>query len=398
MVPLTALISGPLLAYTLGPVGRGELAAVLAPLALANIIGIFGFQEGATYFVARGEVDSRRVARLAIGASVLTGVLVAAVLILLAPALLANAPTMIVPLQLLSLTLPVTVGFAGARGVVAGNQGFGRVSLERASGSVGRLVVLGLVALTVGLTAINAAAISVVLPLLASFVLIAPLLRRTGTKVRLRWSHFMTYSLHASIGTIGGILILQLDQALMTPLSTTEQLGFYAVAASLAGLPAAAVQGVRDVVFSFSSLAADPALVARSTRITVAVCIPVVVLGILLCEPLVPLLFGSDFTPAVRMSQILLVAVLPNTVSAVIGAGLMSVGRPAVRSAILLGGAALTVVLIVVLVPHYGGEGAALASLLTYTTIAVLSVVAFSRITGTSLRSCLLVRRSDFRR
>lgn len=395
LVPFTALLTGPLLAHALGPEGRGELAAVLAPLALANIVATFGFQEAATYFVARAEVSSRRVARLAVVCSVAAGALAALVLVLVAPKMLANAPGMVRPLQLLALSLPLTIGFAGARGVVAGTQAFGRVSMERGAGSVGRLLVLGLVAVSVGLTATNSATVSVIAPIAASLVLIVPALKRTGGDAPLRLSRFLDYSLHASIGTVGGILILQLDQALMTPLSSTEQLGFYAVAVSLAGLPAAAVQGVRDVVFSYSSVASDPQLVARSTRVTVAVCVPVVLVGVVLCNPVVPLLFGADFEPAVIMARLLLVAVLPNTVSAVMGAGLMSVGRPRVRSAILMGGAALTVVLIVALVPRYGGNGAAIASLVTYTTIALACLITFTQITGVSMRDCLVVRRSD---
>ena len=395
LVPLTALVTGPLLAHALGPEGRGKLAAVLAPLALANIVATFGFQEAATYFVARAEISSRRIARLAVVCSVAAGALAALVLFLLAPTMLVNAPDMVVPLQLLALSLPVTIGFAGARGVVSGTQAFGRVSMERGAGSVGRLLVLGLMVVTVGLTATNAATVSVIVPIAASLVLIGPALQRTGGDAPLRLPRFLDYSLHASIGTIGGILILQLDQALMTPLSTTEQLGFYAVAVSLASLPAAAVQGVRDVVFSYSSVASDPQLVARSTRVSVAVGLPVVLIGALLCNPVVPFLFGADFEPAVTMARVLLVAVLPNTVSSVMGAGLMSVGRPRVRSAILMGGAALTVLLIIALVPHYGGDGAAIASLLTYTTIALISVIVFTRITGVSVRDCLVVRRSD---
>lgn len=398
LVPFTALLSGPVLAHALGPTGRGELAAVLVPLALANIIATFGFQEAATYFVARGEHDSDRIAGLAVGLSVLTGAVAAAVLWVLAPLLLRNAPDMVDTLRLLSLTLPLTIGFAGVRGVVAGTQQFGRVSMERAGGSLGRLLVLGLAAVTIGLTSVVAATISVVVPVVASLVLVGPALVRSGGRTVLRLRRFLGYSVHAAVGTIGGILVLQLDQALMAPLSSVEQLGFYAVAASLAGLPAAAVQGVRDVVFSYSSVTADPDLVARSTRVTVALCVPVVVAGAVLCEPLVPLLFGSDFRPAVLMAQVLLLAALPNTVSAVVGAGLMSVGRPRVRSAILVGGAALTVALVVVLVPRYGGEGAAAASLLTYTFIAVLSVLVFSRITGVRVRDCVLLRRGDLSR
>jgi O-antigen/teichoic acid export membrane protein len=48
VVPLSALMTGPLLARSLGPEGRGLMAALLAPLALANVLFTFGVPDALT--------------------------------------------------------------------------------------------------------------------------------------------------------------------------------------------------------------------------------------------------------------------------------------------------------------------------------------------------------------
>ena len=51
-VPLSALLTGPLLARYLGPADRGTLAAVVVPLTLVTLLGAVGLPEAVTYAVA----------------------------------------------------------------------------------------------------------------------------------------------------------------------------------------------------------------------------------------------------------------------------------------------------------------------------------------------------------
>src|SRR5437868_3750154 len=52
-VPAAAVLTGPILARELGPGGRGELAALIAPLMFATLVANFGIPEALTYTVAR---------------------------------------------------------------------------------------------------------------------------------------------------------------------------------------------------------------------------------------------------------------------------------------------------------------------------------------------------------
>lgn len=66
VVPLSALATAPILAYSLGVEERGELAAATVPLFLFISLASVGLPEATTYLVARGRVHARDVTRFAV--------------------------------------------------------------------------------------------------------------------------------------------------------------------------------------------------------------------------------------------------------------------------------------------------------------------------------------------
>jgi O-antigen/teichoic acid export membrane protein len=52
VTPVAALVTLPILSYTLGVTGRGEIAAATAPLLLAVTAATFGIPEAVAYLVA----------------------------------------------------------------------------------------------------------------------------------------------------------------------------------------------------------------------------------------------------------------------------------------------------------------------------------------------------------
>lgn len=53
-LPLVGIITAPILARALGPEGRGQLAAILQPLSVADAFAAIGVPAAMTYFVASG--------------------------------------------------------------------------------------------------------------------------------------------------------------------------------------------------------------------------------------------------------------------------------------------------------------------------------------------------------
>ncbi len=73
----------------------------------------------------------------------------------------------------------------------------------------------------------------------------------------------------------------------------------------------------------------------------------------------------------------------------------MTTGRTWSRSAIHLGGALTTATLLFVLVPVWGGMGAAWVTTLTFAALAFASLITYVEATGLGFKQCVVPTASD---
>ena len=86
----------------------------------------------------------------------------------------------------------------------------------------------------------------------------------------------------------------------------------------------------------------------------------------LLTGPVMSLLYGDQFADAVPQARLLLVGMLLGGAAGVASGYLYARGRPGLNSVAMGVGLVVTVVLDLVLIPVYGGMGAAAASTAAY--------------------------------
>jgi O-antigen/teichoic acid export membrane protein len=320
--------------------------------------------------------------------------------IALTPTLLHRYPDQQHLLIVLSLTLPVIMAVGCLRYVAQGTGNYQLMTRERWFSVLVRLVLIGIFALAGALTIAAAAWFTHGVAVIATLLLL-PVFRIRGKAAGARGSEprvtnfVLRYGLVTWIGTVGGVLVTRLDQVLLTPLAGAKELGYYAVAVSIAEVPLVALLAVRDVLFTASADRGDFDLVARAARATVLVAVPLCIGGILLAPLVVPPIFGSDFEPSVRMTQVLFVATIPNAIALVLTSGVMAAGRPGLATRAQLIAAAVTVAALFLLVPLLGAIGAAYASLLAYTTAGILVSLGFVRVSGLGLREFVVPRQTD---
>lgn len=395
-LPASAVITAPILARALGPEGRGEAAALLTPIALATLAFTFGLPEAVTYFVASRRASPQSTARLALGLGALAGVIAAGALILVQPLLLGKYPQTHALFRVLAATLPFNLAFMMLRYVAQGHNRFDLVRRERWASVLGRLALIVGLAIAGSLT-VKAAVWSTHGTALAALLLLVPILYvRTGRDAPpIKARPLLRFGATTWIGTLSGLLILRLDQALLPPLASLRQLGYYAVAVALAEIPLTALYSVRDVSFTASAGRSDPAFVARVTRVVMLLAVPLAVVGIALAPVIVPLVFGHDFSPATHMSQVLFIALVPSAVATVLSAALFGAERPGAVSFAQIVALVVTVAGLFALVPPLGAIGAAWTTLAAYLVNAALIVVAVRRLTGLTLRDCFLPTIAD---
>jgi O-antigen/teichoic acid export membrane protein len=396
-VPVSALVTGPLLARYLGPAERGALAAILTPLQVMTMLVTFGMPEAVAYFIAGQRAPAERVLRLGLLIGLLGGLVASVAIVLLAPVLLHDAPRYIGLMRWMCLLVIWSMVLAAVRAFAAGRRRFDLTNAERWLSVISRLPLLVLVAILGGLTVESAALITYGTGAASMLVLLLVLRERSvPVEATPLWGRRMlSFGSQAWIGTIGSYLVLRIDQAIIAPLVGVRQLGYYAVAVSLAEVPSTLQLAMRDVMFVTATDRNDPHLIARGSRVLLIVTTVLAVLGAVASPVALPLLFGSDFRPAVRMAQILLFAGIPAGVTMVVGAGLMSAGRPRSRAIAQLAGLAVNVALLFALVPSLGAIGASWTALISYTMIAAIVVALFARHTPVTAAECFVPHRGD---
>jgi O-antigen/teichoic acid export membrane protein len=189
-----------------------------------------------------------------------------------------------------------------------------------------------------------------------------------------------SFGARSQVGDFLWLTSLRLDFAFVTFFAGPVTLGIYAVASRVAEL-----LRLIPVAFSwvlFPSYAKDGQTVAlpkvrsmlpRATLVTMAGAIPLA-LG---ARIFIPIVYGPAFRSAVVPTEILILGLATVGVTGVIGPFLRGTGRPGLESVAVGAGAALTLVLDMVLIPRFHATGAAAASSAAYLTTTVLLLGAF---------------------
>lgn len=394
-LPASAVVTGPLLARTLGPSGRGDVAAVLTPLFLLVPVVAVGVSESASFLVGSQRLSRRRALNAGAILALLYGGLGSVVVWFAAPVVLTNFPQLVLLLRLLGLTLPFSVLQVAMRGVSQGSGEFRNVVRERYAGVIGRILILVALA-ALGVVTVRTASLASVLPTVASMVLLIPIwqaarrdrpvdgLSSVRSAVLLARFGAMSW-----LGSLAGVLILRLDQVFLATQVSSVELGYYAVAASLAEVPTSAVGTIREIATARMATTGRFETVARTTSTVLGLSALMAAAAVFTTPFLLPLVFGRDFAPAIAMVQILFVAAAIGDPMGVIMGGLTGNGDGLRVSAIQIAGLAVNVGVLVLLVPPLGGVGAALATLASYATTFALALKVVRARSGLPLRAFL---------
>lgn len=376
VVPLSALATAPILAYSLGVEERGELAAATVPLFLFISLASVGLPEATTYLVARGRVHARDVTRFAVILSLGTGLIGTLVAFWLAPWLTDNDERVTQLVMLATWALIPTLLVGCLRGYASGLHEWRLVNTEKYIGAAIKLVGIGGLALVGELTLEGAVVVTAVAPVLGGLAY-APLSRVAQPQIA-PMPHrrdMMSYGSRIWMGAVAGVLLARIDQMLLLPLSSAYQLGLYVAAVTIGDVVALANNAVREVTLASEARETSRDRLQRAARISLFVSVLVGLVVIAILPWFLPLMFGPEFGPAYSATVLVIAATALGVPGSVAGAGLSGRGRPGLRSVSLIFGALVNVLLVVILVPEYGALGAALATLAGSLIAANLNIV-----------------------
>ncbi|MFG2047875.1 lipopolysaccharide biosynthesis protein [Micromonospora sp. NPDC048935] len=420
LIPVSGLLVSPFLSRELGPEGRGLYAALTLPIVICGWLGTYGLQDALTFHLRQRRLSRRDAARVSLVAALPLGLVAVLLLGVLGFLVFDRAEVDRQQFLVLALLAPLHILTNLVIGALTGASDLNGVNLMKVVPAALRTILLVIACVTVDLSAFWAAALFLTATASGVLVGLPRLRRRAGPPSRtapadpaipaepagpaepadraapIPVRSLIRYSLTCLPGVLAATSSARLDQVIGLPLLGARELGFYAVAVSVAELPTVVATAARTVLMGGAG-GDDHESVLRVARVAV----PVAVLGCAVLAAsaglLVPRFFGAAFAPATLPTVILCAATVVFTCVQIFSALLLVNDRAARSSVALVVGSLTGVLLLVVLAPQ-GAVGAALASLIGYAVAAGIAARSVRRLPEVpSLRAVTVPYAADLR-
>ena len=372
----SSLISSSLLAYMLGPDGRGKLAVILLWPMLFSSIGTLGLEKSIAYY--SGKLRSR------VNEVFFTGWLLLATLSIFVywvgyysiPYILSGKEASLIKTsQFCMLLIPI---------MFIGNlpywvlQGLGRLKIWNSIRSLFIWLWIGVIIfayLTNNITPyfiakgyVFSMTVNCIIWLLVYFRIIkGPLKLNLSLIPRL-----LKYGLFSLLSILPNQFNLRLDQLIMSILLLPRDLGLYVVAVSWSGILSPVMIGFGQVAFPkmISSRGDDKIAefrpILRYSILTGAF----MALALIILTPFVfPLVFSSKFVAAIPAAMVLVVASFIRGLYTVMDEVIKGIGKPHISAISQFIGFGINVMIIVPILKYFGIMGASILSLTCYSIV-----------------------------
>jgi O-antigen/teichoic acid export membrane protein len=370
------LLTSVLIARALGPDGRGTFAAVMMLTATGMQFANLGLHSSNSYYLSRDQSILRAVIGNSVYFALALGTLAGLILmgIAWAAGIVASAGTLTVGVAMLSIPVglaymllvnllvplhainafnSIEFGMRGATCVMTG------VVCFTTTPSPGLFVLVALVAQLFGVGAVwkTLDADSSSLQYASRGMLFKQI----------------PFAFRAYLASLLGFLLLRSDILMVQSISGNKELGYYSIAVAMADmiylLPASVGMLLLPRLIEISDSKARR-LKAWKAVLTIGIVMAAIsVIAAMLAHFAIGVLYGQAFLPAVPMFQILLVAIVFYGMSNLLCSYLAATGLPWGLVWVWVFGLAINVVMNLALVPHMGGKGAAVASLVAYVLV-----------------------------
>ena len=210
----------------------------------------------------------------------------------------------------------------------------------------------------------------------------------------------LSFAFIAYIGNIAQFLNYRIDLWFVDSFAGVKELGLYSLASNFSQLIWILPQSIALVLLPYTAASGvvdnlDKTLViGRICFLTIGLfCLFLAAVS----QPLIEILYGAEFSDSVPIFRLLLFGVAPFCLSVIYASFLAGIKKHEVNMKASILGLIATITLDLILIPKYGGLGAAIASSLSYIITTAYVVFRFSYISKHKFCDLVFVRRSDLR-
>lgn len=386
------VITGVVLARSLGPSGRGELAAILLWPGVFVILGSLGVGDSIAYHTARGLAPIRTVVGTAAAFWAIQSAAVVAIGAALIPLLLDHYGRHATYVALIYLGYaPLFLAIAYVMSVLQGMRRFGAFQALRGGlivvTVVGLVLLASLSRLSIGTAvAVYLGAYAVVCA--AAFVLLRGVCKQRPVFDRGLARTLFGFAVRSHTSNTASLFNERLDQLVISVFLAPVQLGLYVTAVTLTSLTSLVGQSV--AMIALPVVAAEQPGAARAEKVRRYVCLTILGASaltlpmIVLTPKVIGVFFGHDFAPAATVTRVLLIAAVVLTTTRLVQSLLKAAGRPLDAGISEFVALAATVASLAIFLPWLGILGAGVASLLAYSVSAAWTAKRAATVLGLS--------------
>jgi O-antigen/teichoic acid export membrane protein len=394
-------ISSVVVSRALMPQGRGSYAVILSIAQMALSLGHLSLEQAHVFFWQfKEDRDSLIANGILLGFVIGCVVAVAAGLVVhaLGQGLIPVASYRLLYLALGAVPFSMMVLYANGFYVLRDDiERINKAALSSAFVSTGTIVVLGYLGhLTLG-AVILVTTFAAVFPL---FILLPSLKFRARNVRKSLASKAIGLGLRYHIGMAALFLLFRVDIILLNSRVSRAEVGLYSLAVVLAELTYLLTDSIAQVVLPRQlevSLAEGGHFTARVVRINVIVATAALGLIVAASPVMIPIVFGSAFSGSVASLAALAPGVLALAIIRPVGGFLIRLNRPLTVSFFTSSALIVNVILNLLLIPVWGIVGAAAASSIAYSGLAIAYLSWLVRAGGLHL-SELLPKWEDLKR
>ncbi|MFQ5585214.1 MAG: flippase [Thermodesulfobacteriota bacterium] len=376
------LVTTVIVARILGPDGRGLYAVAAAIGAIGVQFGNLGLHASNTYYVSK----DRNLLPILVGNTLMISFVFGGLGAAMGWAIFTLFPHL-VPVHRLLLVLalawvPFGLAYMLLQNLLLGIQevrAYNKIEL------ITRILGVGLIGLAILFGAVTVETIftMVLLAMIVSFVWALWRIRehlegRPLPSLSL-FKDNISYGFKAYLAALFSFLVLRVDMLMVQYLLDSEQTGYYSIAVAMADLVFMLPVAIGTILFPKLSAMSDMQVKWKSTKKVITVVggimvVSAVIVGFI-AEPVVRMLFGKAFIPAVPAFIWLMPGIVMLSVNVVYMIYFASIGMPWITVYSPCMALLLNVLINLELIPLFGIVGASISSLFSYGLMLVISIV-----------------------
>jgi len=381
------------IARILGPEGRGLHALAMTLIGIGIQFGTLGLHASNTYYIAQ---DASQLPVL-LGNSLLLSVVAGLVAALLALGITAVWPELLpfnnTLLFLILCGFPIALAYVLIQALLVGVHEIQFYNIVELLNKILALLFIG-VCILINIVTVSNVFIAGVLALFIAVIMSLFQLKKHAKrlpKCSFRFfQHNLGFGFKAYLAAFFSFMVLKSDLWMVQYLLGTEQVGYYSIATAMIDMLYIFPVVVGSLLFPKLSAEQDVNEKWKQTKlIAILVAITMSFIALLLLpaiEPVVRMLFGSEFLHSVQAFLWLLPGVIFLSINTIFMNYFASMGMPSIAIFSPICAFFLNVILNIYLIPNYGIEGAAISSSIAYAFMLVLSLVYIKLVDSENIR------------